>query len=159
MRFGVAEPRVVFEHAHVVAVHHQSEIQHAFKGRALFYHGGDCRLDYRLDRFVKQFFCEYRARRICAHAARVKTFVAVERALVIARRGHEFVIDAVHESQQRHFVTGQKLFYNHLVARRAKLFVEHDFIDRGKRLGFVLAYNNALAERKPVRLDDYGEFA
>jgi hypothetical protein len=88
--------------------------------------------------------------RIRAHAAGVQAEVAVERALVILRRGENLRRLAVAQRVQRNLDAFEKFLDDHARARRAEGLADHDFVHGLFRFGLVGANQNAFAEREAV---------
>ena len=154
LRLGVAEARVVFEHLDAVRGQHQSEIEHALERASLGVHRLHRRQNdvcHRLGGDVVRVCLRRRER---AHAAGVRALVVVIGALVVLRGHHRDDGLAVGEREHGHLFAGQKFLDDDDVARRLELFVDHHLFEGFERLFFVVADDDALAQREPVRLDD-----
>ena len=66
---------------------------------------------------------------------------------------------AVSKGQHRHLGPGEELFHHHVGTGSAELFVQHDLFDAGLGVGFILADQHTLAQRKAVGLDHHRIFA
>ena len=78
---------------------------------------------------------------------------------MVHARDHRHDRLAVREAQDGHLGAGEELLDHDAAAGRAERAVLHDVLHGVERGGFVLADEDALAERKPVGLDDDGVFA
>ena len=156
LRFRIAEAGVVLKHLRAFGRQHEAAVQHAavvvLKRRA-----GRCgrgRL-HDLLHDLKLFRRHNRHRRVHAHAAGIRTLVAIESALVILRRGHAMRLAAGNERQKRALGTGQALLHQHLracVAERAVKAAANGFFG----LFDGLRNHNALASGQAVGLHHNG---
>src|SRR2546430_10103981 len=94
--------------------------------------------------------------RVGAHAARVRTLVAVEDGLVVLRGGERQRVGAVGEREERDLLPRQELLDDHRRACRAERRALHALADGlvGVREG--PADDRALASGEAVRLDHEG---
>jgi hypothetical protein len=101
LRLGIAEARVELDDLWASGREHEASIQRPAIGRAAAVH----RLQHRRQDARRDGVLQLRGhrgrRRVRAHAARVGPAVAVERALVVARRGQEHVSLAVTDRHDR----------------------------------------------------------
>ena len=88
-----------------------------------------------------------------AHPARVRAFVAIEGALVIARRLEKAVAVTGHERVERAFGTTQKLFDDYAAAGLAEPALIHHSIDRLKCGRLVRRDDHALTKSEAVGFD------
>ena len=102
-------------------------------------------------------FVDDRRGRIGAHAARVRTLVAVEDALVVLGGRKEHGVLSVHHREDRALLAMKELLDQHLGAGRAELIADKHVVDRRLGLFLRLGDNDALPRGKSVRLDDDGE--
>ncbi len=115
------------------------------------FHGGPQNL---LHRLTVQRGGHDRNRRITAHAARVRAFVAVQRPFMVLHRKHRHNRRAVGEGHQRGFLAFQKLFHHNRIPGVAKHALLHDLGQGRLRVLVGAADKDALARRLAVRLDD-----
>ena len=154
LRLRVAEARVEFEHLRAFFGQHEAAVEHAaIVVRERFARRGGRRGLHDVHHGRQLFVGHDGHRRVHAHAARVRTAVAVEGALVVLRRGHAERAAARDERQKRAFRTRHALFDNDRgasLAERACKAVVHGLFC----VFDVLGHDNALARRKAVSLHD-----
>ena len=93
-----------------------------------------------------------RRRRVGAHAAGIRSLVAVEGALVVLRRGERQRRHAIAKRKERRLLAGEKFLDYDLAGGLAQTAAEHH-VDRRVRGGEVFGDDHALAGGKPVGLD------
>ena len=94
-----------------------------------------------------------RRRRIGAHAAGIRSLVAIEGALVILRRSQRERGRAVAEREERGLLAVKKFLDDQFGAGLTEAAAQHH-VDRGFRFGQSLRDDHALAGRQSVGLDD-----
>ena len=104
---------------------------------------------------VQHLVVDQRRRAIGAHAAGVRTGVAVVGPLVILRRRQRDDRPAVGDRQHAGFLAVEPLFDHDLVAGVAEFAVAADAFDRFDRFGPRGADKHSLARRQAVGLDDH----
>ena len=95
---------------------------------------------------------EARHRRVAAHAAGVRSLVAVEDPLVVLRRRQRHDVLAVAERQQRELFAREELLQHD--GRLAEAPLAEEDLDRVARGGLRVADDHALAGRQAVGLED-----
>ena len=156
---GVAKAAVVFNDLGAVGRQHQAKVQAAFKGAALGLHGGNGLQEDLFHAALGHSGGVVGVRGHGAHAAGVQALVMVQSALVIHARDHRLDGFAVAEGQHADLGAGQELFNDHVIARCAELFVQHDLFHAVGGFLLVLADQHALAQGQAVSLDNDGILA
>ena len=152
LALGIAEADVELEQLGAVLGQHQAGIEHAPIGRALGRHAGDGRADDLGERPLGQLRRQAGCRGIGAHAARVRTAVALAYPLVVLRGAERQHVLAVDQSEQARLLAAEAILDDDRLARHpksaAKRLIEgvESLLD-GRRDG------DALTRGEPVRLD------
>jgi len=92
-----------------------------------------------------------RHRRVAPHAARVRTPIAVEDALVVLRRRERDGALAVAQGEQRQLLAVEELLQHHL--RLAEALLGEEDVEGGARRPLVLGDDHALSRREHVGLE------
>ena len=114
LRFRVAEARVVFDQLGTVLRNHQASEQHALVRTSHGLQGADRRQHDFVERALFHRRRHDRDRGVGAHAAGVRTLVAVKHALVVLRRDERQRVFAVRENEEAGFLAFEE-------------FLDHDF--------------------------------
>ena len=155
--FGISETAVVFDDLYSVFCEHQAEIQAAFEGSALFFHGFERRNNDILGRFRSDLIGKIRIRSHCPHSAGILAGISVADAFMIHACRHQRCGFAVRKDEKRYFGPHKEILDNHPVTAMPECAVQHHIFHC--RFCFIerICNDNALAESQPVRLDDYGK--
>src|SRR5438105_5001548 len=148
LRLGIAEARVVLEDLEAVARAYQAREDDAAERRATRDEGARDRRDELVGPLLRLLVGEHARRRHSAHAARVRSGVAVAEALVIARGRQRHDGLAVHERLQADLRTLEPLFEYDGAAVRGRRTERDACFLRGA------AERDALARGEAVRLHD-----
>ena len=151
----VSQPAVEFQRARVAgAVDHQPGVEKSDVGMAFLRHA----LYRRLDDFAHHARVDLgrddRCRRIGAHAAGVRTLVAIAQPLVILARGERQHVRAVAHHDEARLLAFQELLHHHAAARGAIAPLDQHGVEGGVRLLARGGDHHAFAGGEAVGLDD-----
>lgn len=149
----VAKPGVELQHLWSVGCDHDAGIKNALVGSIFGFH----RLNHGTHDFVHDLLAmllvQHRSRRIGAHSASVRTFIAVVSRLVILSRRQRHDVFAVGKDKDTRFLTPEQLLDHDLRAGVAVGALDHDVINGGKSFVLIMANDYALAGGEAIRLD------
>ena len=154
LAFRVTETGIILDQLRAGLGQHQPGKQHSTIGRALRRHGLDRWPDNFVHHLLLQRGGQHRGGAVSAHAAGVRSDIAVTNPLVVLRGAEGQDILAVGDREEARFLTGQKFLEHHFRAGRAKAAVEH-VADRC--LGLVAGFGNdhAFAGGQAIGLDHH----
>src|SRR5579872_4281214 len=153
LALGIAEADVVFDQLRPFVCDHQPSIQYALVGCAHRLHRPQGRHDDLGHDAGAHRVIDIRRRRIGAHAAGIRTLVAVKGAFVVLRGRERDGVFAVAQREERGFFALQKLLDDDFGAGLADAAAEHH-VDRGLGFGHGFSDDHPLAGGKAVGLDD-----
>ena len=154
LRLGVAHAAVELERLdRAVGRDHQAGVEKAAERRTLGLHAVDDGLDHLAHHARVDFRRDHRCGRVRAHAARVRTAVAVEQALVVlAGRERQHVAAVDHDDEAR-FLAFEEVLDDDARAGRAHRVADEHRVDRGVRLGEIHRDDDPFARGESVGLD------
>ena len=135
-------------------VDHQAGVEEADVGRAVLRHALDRGLDDLAHHARVQPRRDDRRRRVGAHAAGVRSLVAVAQALVVLAGGERQHVRAVAHDDEARFLALEELLDHHARAGGAELVLAEHRVDRGVRFLARRGDHHALARGEAVGLDD-----
>ena len=163
LRLRIAETCVELHHIHIGTAEshlaafrrdHEPGIEDAAIGYATLLEFTDDRKDDLLLEFRKHMSRNNGCRAVCAHAAGVRSLIAIKDALMVLRTRKKHGVLTIDESENGTLLAVKELLYKHFGAGGTELVPDKHVVDGRLGLFSSLRNNHALACGKTVRLDD-----